>query len=142
MPSIVSGFEYDIFISYRHNDNRNGWVTEFVRSLQEELSATIKEPVSVYFDTNPHDGLSEHHDVDLSLKEKVRSLIFIPVVSQTYCDSKSFAWKNEFLPFLKLASKDHVGLKISVAHGNVASRVLPIRIHELDNGDVSVLESE
>ena len=45
MASVVSGFEYDIFISYRHNDNRSGWVAEFVKALQEELAATIKEPV-------------------------------------------------------------------------------------------------
>ncbi len=38
-----------IHISYRHNDNRSGWVTEFVRSLQEEFATTIKELVSVYF---------------------------------------------------------------------------------------------
>jgi len=49
MASIIPGYEYDIFISYRHNDNRSGWVTEFVKALQEELAATIKEPVSVYF---------------------------------------------------------------------------------------------
>ena len=59
MSSIVEGFEYDIFISYRHNDNRSDWVTEFVKALQEELAATIKEPISIYFDQNPHDGLLE-----------------------------------------------------------------------------------
>jgi hypothetical protein len=57
MPSIVPGFEYDIFISYRHSDNRFGWVTEFVKALQEEFASAIKNPVSVYFDTNPHDSL-------------------------------------------------------------------------------------
>ena len=64
MSSILSGYEYDIFISYRHNDNRSGWVTEFVNALQEELAATIKEPFSIYFDKNPHDGLQQHHEVD------------------------------------------------------------------------------
>jgi hypothetical protein len=54
MSSLQPGFEYDIFISYRQNNNRSGWVTEFVSALQEELAATLKEPVSVYFDTNPH----------------------------------------------------------------------------------------
>ncbi len=61
MASMLPGYGYDIFISYRHNDNRSGWVTEFVASLQEELAATIKEPISVYFDTNPHDCLIEIH---------------------------------------------------------------------------------
>ena len=42
MPSILPTFEYDIFISYRHNDNRSGWVTDFVNALQEEWAATIK----------------------------------------------------------------------------------------------------
>jgi hypothetical protein len=67
MPSIIPNFEYDVFISYRHNDNRSGWVTEFVKQLNEELSSTIKEPVSVYFDSNPHDGLLETHN---TLSEK------------------------------------------------------------------------
>jgi hypothetical protein len=31
MASIISGYEYDIFISYRQKDNKHdGWVTEFV----------------------------------------------------------------------------------------------------------------
>lgn len=66
MASIVSGFEYDIFISYRHNDNRSGWVTELVNALQEELVSTIKETLSIYFDKNPHDGLLETYNVDKS----------------------------------------------------------------------------
>ena len=142
MPSLVPHFEYDIFISYRHNDNRNGWVTEFVKALQEELAATIKEPISVYFDTNPHDGLSETHDVDESLKEKLKCLIFIPIISQTYCDPKSFAWKHEFLPFKKQAQEDAFGLKVKLQKGNVASRILPVRIHELDNSDKQQIETE
>ena len=72
MASILPGLEYDIFISYRHNDNRSGWVTEFVRALQEELASTIKIPVSVYFDTNPHDGLLETHNVDKSLEGNIK----------------------------------------------------------------------
>ena len=58
-----AGFEYDIFISYRHKDNRSGWVTDFVNALKEELAATIKEPLNIYFDKNPHDGLLENHCV-------------------------------------------------------------------------------
>ncbi|MEK6782911.1 MAG: hypothetical protein AABY93_14530 [Bacteroidota bacterium] len=142
MPSLIPGFEYDIFISYRHNDNRSGWVTEFVKALQEELAATLKDSISVYFDTNPHDGLLETHDVDDSLKEKLKCLIFIPIISQTYCDTKSFAWNHEFLAFKNTAFQDQFGLKIKLPNGNVASRVLPIRIHEIDAGDQKMLEDE
>ncbi len=142
MPSLIQGYEYDIFISYRHNDNRSGWVTEFVNALQEELASTIKEPITIYFDKNPHDGLLETHDVDDSLKDKLKCLIFIPIISRTYCDPKSFAWNHEFLPFLKMAAGDSYGLKVKLPNGNTASRVLPIRIHELDANDKGMIETE
>jgi predicted esterase len=140
MTSIFPGYEYDIFISYRHNDNRTGWVTDFVKALQDELAATIKEPLSVYFDTNPHDGLLETHDVDGSLKEKIKCLVFIPIVSQTYCDPKSFAWQKEFIPFIEFAGNDQFGLDIKLNNGNVAKRVLPVRIHEIDDSDKKLFE--
>jgi len=142
MSSILPTFEYDIFISYRHNDNRSGWVTEFVKALQEELASTIKDPVSVYFDTNPHDGLLETHDVDKSLEGKLKCLIFIPIISQTYCDAKSFAWQHEFVAFNKLAKGDSLGRDIKLSNGNVASRILPIKIHDLDTEDKAILENE
>jgi hypothetical protein len=44
MASLLQGFENDIFISYRQNDNKyDGWVTEFAANLNKELEATIKE---------------------------------------------------------------------------------------------------
>ena len=141
MPSILHNFEYDIFISYRHKDNKyDGWVTEFVANLKKEIEATFKEDISIYFDANPHNGLLETHDVDDSLKEKLKCLIFIPIISQTYCDPKSFAWASELLPFVKMASEDSLGLKIKLLNSNTASRVLPIRIHELDFRDKKLLE--
>jgi hypothetical protein len=97
MASLVPGYEYDIFISYRQKDNKHdGWVTEFVENLKGELESTFKETISLYFDINPHDGLLETHDVDASLKDKLKCLVFIPIISRTYCDPKSFAWEHEF----------------------------------------------
>ena len=84
-------------------------MSEFVEALKDELESTFKEEISIYFDVNPHDGLLETHDVDASLKEKLKCLVFIPVLSRTYCDPKSFAWKNEFEAFIKLASYDQFG---------------------------------
>lgn len=142
MASLFPGFEYDIFISYRHNDNRAGGVTEFVEHLKAELAATIKEPLSIYFDSNPHDGLLENHDVDKSLERKLNCLIFIPIISQTYCDPKSFAWQHEFVAFNKLAKEDSLGRDVLLSNGNVASRILPIKIHELDANDTAAIEAE
>ncbi len=142
MASLIPGYEYDIFISYRQKDNKyDGWVTEFVDNLKKELEATFKEDVSVYFDINPHNGLLETHDVDASLKEKIKCLVFIPVISKTYCDPKSFAWEHEFKAFIDLASHDQFGLKVKLPGGNVTNRVLPIRIHDLDVEDIRLCES-
>ena len=154
MPSIVSNFEYDIFISYRHNDNRSGWVTEFVNALQEELASTIKEPLTIYFDRNPHNGLLETHNVDKSLEGKLKCLIFIPILSQTYCDPNSFAWKQEFCVFNKMAIEGaplssgegqgvrSFGRDVKLTNGNFASRILPIKIHDLDSSDKTTIETE
>jgi TolB-like protein len=143
MSSILPGYEYDIFISYRQKDNNlDGWVTEFVNTLKNEIDATFKEDISIYFDENLHDGLLETHDVDLSLSDKVKALIFIPIVSQTYCDPNGFAWQKEFLAFRDFAREDKLGLDIKLPNGNVAKRILPVRIHDIDQADQDLYEEE
>ena len=143
MSSIIEGYSYDIFISYRQNDNKyDGWVTEFVDNLTKELEANIKDKISLYFDINPQDGLLETDSVDKSLENKLKCLIFIPVISRTYCDSKSFAWQHEFCAFNKLAKEDKFGRDIKLASGNVASRILPVKIHDLDPEDKTLIENE
>lgn len=143
MASILPGYEYDIFISYRQKDNKyNGWVSEFVNNLSKELEATFKEEISIYFDENPHDGILETHNVDASLKKKLKCLVFIPVISQTYCDPKSFAWQNEFVAFKTMAANDSIGKDVMLANGNITCRILPIIIHEIDAGDKMLIENE
>jgi TolB-like protein len=143
MGSVIDGFAYDIFISYRQKDNKyDGWVTTFVDNLKRELEATFKEDISIYFDENPHDGLLDTHNVDKSLEGKLKCLVFIPVISQTYCDPKSFAWQHEFCVFNKLAQEDQFGRDIKLTGGNVASRILPVKINDLDPEDKTLLENE
>jgi TolB-like protein/Tfp pilus assembly protein PilF len=143
MASLIPGYEYDIFISYRQKDNKGDrWVSEFVEALKTELESTFKEEISVYFDINPHDGLLETHDVDASLKDKLKCLIFIPIISRTYCDPKSFAWEHEFKAFVEQASKDQFGMKVKLPNGNVANRQIPIQIHDLYPEDKALVEKE
>jgi len=143
MASLIPGYNYDIFISYRQKDNKGDrWVSEFVDALKNELESTFKEEISVYFDINPHDGLLETHDVGASLKEKLKCLIFIPIISQTYCDPKCFAWQYEFAAFNKMAKGDQFGRDIRLEGGNVASRILPVKIHDLDQEDKILIENE
>ena len=142
MSSIIEEYNYDIFISYRQKDNKGDrWVSEFVEALKTELESTFKEEISVYFDINPHDGLLETHDVDASLKDKLKCLVFIPIISRTYCDPKAFAWEHEFKAFVDQASQDQYGLKVKLPNGNVASRVLPIRVHDLSKEDINQFEA-
>ena len=83
----------------------------------------------------------ETHDVDESLKKKLKCLVCIPIISSTYCDPKSFAWKHEIMAFIDLARNDRFGLKITLPGSNVANRVLPIRIHDIDPADTRLFES-
>jgi TolB-like protein len=143
MPSIVPSYEYDIFISYRQKDNKHdGWVTRFVENLKGELESTFKEDISIYFDENPHDRLQETHNVDKSLEGKLNCLIFIPILSQTYCDPNSYAWQYEFLAFIKMAENDRFGKDVKLRSSNVTSRIFPVRIHDLEPEDVKLFEKE
>ena len=142
MSSIIEGYNYDIFISYRQKDNKGDrWVSEFVEALKTELESTFKEEISVYFDINPHDGLLETHDVDASLKDKLKCLVFIPIISRTYCDHKSFAWEHEFKTFVEQTAQDQFGMKVKLPNGNITNRVLPVCIHDLDIADIKECES-
>jgi TolB-like protein len=143
MASLIPGYNYDIFISYRQKDNKyDGWVTDFVDNLKKELEATFKEEISVYFDVNLNDGLLETHNVNASLKEKLKCLVFIPIISRTYSDPNSYAWQNEFCEFNKLVKDDRFGRDIRLTSGNVSSRILPVRIHEIDPEDKLLIENE
>lgn len=143
MPSLISGFSFDIFISYRQKDNRSArWVTHFVQHLQEELDATLKDELSIYFDENPHDGLSELHEVQQSLQAKLKAVIFMPILSRTYADERSFAYQHEFLPFIRNSRLDQIGPNVRLANGNLVNRVLPVIIHDLDLADRRTIERD
>ena len=92
--------------------------------MKTELESTFKDEISVYFDENPHDGLLETYDVAKSLEGKLRCLVFIPIVSQTYCDPKSFAWQHELCVFNKMSKGDSFGRDVKIANGNVVTSTL------------------
>jgi hypothetical protein len=55
--------------------------------------------------------------------------------------SKSFAWEHEFKAFAEQASQDQFGLKVKLPNGNIAGRVLPVHIYDLNPGDIMLCES-
>jgi class 3 adenylate cyclase len=141
--SIIPEYDYDIHISFRFNDNKyDGWVSELVTKLKQELSATCKDKLSIYFDINPEDEKKKFLQEDGSVSSKIKSLIFIPIISQTYCDVNSLVWKNEFRAFQEGVLTEKMGNTIRLLNDNVASRVIPVKIHDLDMEDIKLLESE
>ncbi|WP_217577098.1 toll/interleukin-1 receptor domain-containing protein [Mesorhizobium sp. GbtcB19] len=76
-------FEYDIFVSYAHNDNEGDapWVSSFVKHLQIALKQRLGTDISIFFDTSALKG-NEHLK---QLTEKARlSALFLPIVSPSY----------------------------------------------------------
>ncbi len=129
-------YDSDIHVSFRLNDNKyDGWVTEFVEKLNQELAATLKDKLTIYFDRNLDETRIQSKD------NPNKSLIFIPVISQTYCDVQSPVWINEFSAFQELVKTDSLGTSIRLPSGIYSSRVIPVKIHEIDKDDVRLLES-
>lgn len=138
--SILPGFKYDVYLSFNPNDNKyDGWVNEFISKLKQELNATLKDKLNVHFDRGPLPG-HEHHAAPS--QKNIQSLIFIPVISQTYCDPQSYAWQEEFLCFKSEINEDKIGPQVILPNGHATSRILPVKIHDIDIDDVRLLERE
>jgi class 3 adenylate cyclase len=134
--AILPGYDYDIHISYRDNDNKyDNWVTEFRDKLQQELGATLKDRLSIHMDKGGEEARAAKGSPN-------RSVLFIPIISQTYCDPGSSIWKREFQVFRKDTEQDGLGSIVRLANGNPASRVIPVKIHDIDAEDLRLLESE
>jgi len=137
-------YDCDVYISYRAADNKQtgttsspGWVSELNEKLRQELEATLKDKLTVCFGPSP-----DVENKTGETRKAINSLIFIPVISQTYCDPSSQPWNSEFLKFKEEAAADKLGLNIRLPNGNSACRILPVNIHELDFEDLRLLEKE
>jgi TolB-like protein/Tfp pilus assembly protein PilF len=141
MPSLIEEYSNDVYISFRQKDNRHdGWVTEFADHLKQELETTFKEDVNIYFDPNQKEALPENNGEVQA--DSLKSLIFLPVISRTYCDPGCFPWEHEFKLFVQNASNDRFGLNLRSPDGTtVTSRILPVRIYDLDRSDTDLFET-
>jgi len=150
--ALIPDFEYDLYFSYRANDNKylpsvtktkagGGWITELVEKLRQELEATLKDKLSIHFERSPDEN-PEGRAPSSSEGKKIKSLIFIPIISQTYCDSISPVWLEEFNQFKAETETDRLGRNIKLGNGSSVSRFLPIKIHDIDQEDIKLLEEE
>ncbi len=51
-------------------------------------------------------------------------------------------WKEEFKGFQSGAKNDQFGASVALLSGNMASRVIPVKIHDIDAEDIKLLETE
>lgn len=42
--------EYDLFVSYAHSDDRDGWVSGLVEGIRQEHAQFTPRPLAVFFD--------------------------------------------------------------------------------------------
>ncbi|MBL4655684.1 MAG: hypothetical protein JKY33_07670, partial [Bacteroidia bacterium] len=142
MPSVLPAYQFDVFVSYRHNEAILEWVKEFSSKLQQELDTTLKENLSIYYYNIETEGNLAYQEMEQAITEKLKAVIFIPIISTGYCDPKKDAWLKEFMTFKQIASNDDIGLNVQVGNGNQLSRILPVMINHVEQGDIKQIENE
>lgn len=77
---------YDLFVSYAHVDDRDGWVTAFVSALQEEHARFTPRPLRIFFDCDEiRTGDDWEHRILRGLSE---SRVMLAVLSPAYFASE------------------------------------------------------
>lgn len=81
----IPGCSADVFISYAHRDNLDGWVTRLKNKLTEKLSPFLAGLAEVWFDDRIQPGVYFKDEIQQKLKD---TPIFVAVVSPSYLDSE------------------------------------------------------
>ena len=84
------GFETDIFISYAHQDNTTGWVSQFQQQLQDRFGQLLgknKSPVVIWRDPrlNPTDLLTPEIYSQLGKSALLLSIVTPSCVTSEWC---------------------------------------------------------
>ncbi|MCO6478447.1 MAG: toll/interleukin-1 receptor domain-containing protein [Phaeodactylibacter sp.] len=120
--------EYDIFISYPHEEEKNSreleknpWVNAFCTKLKSKFHRLTGKPLSVFLD---EDVLRAGEALNEKIEDGLRNaLLFVPVLSPSYFESD---WCiKEFNYFLEVIEKQALGEKRT-------NRIIPIVITPYD----------
>jgi hypothetical protein len=87
----VPGYAADIFVSYSHSNNGDGWVTELKSKLASGL-ADLSEDVDVWFDA---DRLQTGDHFKREIQEKLANTRILVAVLSPACP------KSQFLPITR-----------------------------------------
>jgi hypothetical protein len=112
----AAGYDFDVFISYARVDDigpigaGDGWVSEFVYSLERVLASRLGERPRIYFDRR---DVHANHELEEILSTVTRSATFVSIVSPAYvrrdftqrelakfasCDFRHRLFSVEYLP--------------------------------------------
>src|SRR5215467_5193414 len=81
----IPGCSADVFISYAHRDNLDGWVSKLKDKLVEKLTPFLAGRAEVWFDDRIRPGVYLKDEIQQKLKD---TPIFVAVVSPSYLDSE------------------------------------------------------
>lgn len=78
-------FPYDVFISYAHRDDHDGWVEKFVDAIREEHARFTPTPLQLFFDL---DEIRTMHDWEHRILRGLRgSKVMLAMLSPHYFNS-------------------------------------------------------
>src|SRR5215813_8394640 len=135
----IPGCSADVFISYAHRDNLDGWVTKLKDRLVEKLNPFLAGRAEVWFDDRIQAGSYFKEEIQQRLKD---TPIFVAVVSPSYLDSE-FSIVNELDWFQNQGGSEIIQLlKVPLEKGQEVP--LPTSAYEVlhDPKDGHLLDGE
>lgn len=114
MPS----FDYDLFISYSHRDNGDGWVDRFHARLKNRLGVELGREPSIWRDAKRLDG-GDYFDDEIA-QALARSKVLLSIISPSYLNSQYCAQE---LRYFSEAAVTNGGVRI----GNRSRRVKVVK---------------
>jgi hypothetical protein len=109
----IPGCRADVFISYAHLDNVDGWITRLKSALTEKLNAYLAGRAEVWFDDRIRPGTYFKDEIQHKLKD---TPIFVAIVSPSYLES-SFSIVDELEWFQNRGGGDIIQLlKVPLQH--------------------------
>jgi hypothetical protein len=114
--TFVPGVEYDVFISYSHDNNYEQWATKFRQKLEGLLKDRLGRGVRIFFDES---GVAPNEDLTPEIQRAVsNSALFVPIVSHNYVTK---TWCRRECELFENASGTHA----------VSGRIFPVRYDDV-----------
>jgi hypothetical protein len=123
----VPGYTGDLFISYSHRDDSDGWVTDVKSKIATRLISDLAGEPEIWFDA---DRLTNGDIFKQDIHDKLRNtLILVAIISPNFLKSE-FCNLEELNPFLDEFGREVIQLqKVRLSDGDTPP--LPDAIHEV-----------